>query len=62
MSEQNQPDNKLQPTESSQPEAKAGFFTRIFTRLDNSMKAKADEKAKNSCCSGDDKGKGGKCC
>jgi len=56
-----QSDNKLQPTETPKPEAKAGFFTRIFTSLDNRMKAKADEKAKNSCCSGDD-GKGGKCC
>ncbi|CAA6690059.1 MULTISPECIES: hypothetical protein [unclassified Lentimonas] len=55
MNEQNQSTNNLKP------EAKAGFFTRMFTKLDNSMKAKADEKAKNSCCSGDDS-KGGKCC
>lgn len=40
---------------------KPGFFQRIFTKLDQSMKEKADAKAQNSCCSGSD-GKGGKCC
>ena len=60
MTEQNQSTNKLKPEE-AQPEAKSGFFARMFTKLDNSMKAKADEKAQNSCCSGSD-GKGGKCC
>jgi hypothetical protein len=50
-------ENKLQPT----PE-KRGFFTRILNKVDTSMKAKADEAAKNECCSGDKKGKGGKCC
>ena len=57
MSETNT--DKLKPVE--QPEVKQGFFSRIFTKLDNSMKAKAEEKAQNSCCSGTD-GKGGKCC
>ena len=38
-----------------------GLFKRIFTKMDDAMKAKADEAAKNQCCSGDD-GKGGKCC
>ena len=28
---------------------KEGFFTRIFTKIDNSMKVKADEAAKNQC-------------
>jgi hypothetical protein len=43
------------------PEAKPGFFGRIFRKLDESMKQKADEKSqKSSCCGGD--GKGGKCC
>jgi hypothetical protein len=41
--------------------AKPGIFKRIFTKLDASMKAKADAAAKNSCCSGKD-GKGDKCC
>lgn len=56
---QEQPDNKLKPQESA--ESKSGFFSRIFTKLDSAMKEKADEKAQNNCCSGDD-GKGGKCC
>ena len=60
MNEQNQSTNNLKPEE-AQPEAKTGFFARMFTKLDNNMKTKADEQAKNSCCSGDD-GKGGKCC
>ena len=41
---------------------KEGFFTRIFTKIDNSMKVKADEAAKNQCCSEDKDSKGGKCC
>ena len=50
--------NNLQPTE-----PKPSFFKRILTKMDSAMKEKADEQAKNSqCCSGDDKGKGGKCC
>ena len=40
---------------------RSGFFRRIFTKLDESMKEKADAKVQNSCCDGDD-GKGGKCC
>lgn len=47
------------PAESN--EAKPGFFKRIFTKLDESMKEKADSKAQNSCC-GDGDDKGGKCC
>ncbi len=54
-----QPDNKLQPTDAP----KAGFFKRILNKVDTAMKEKADEQAKNSqCCSDDDKGEGGKCC
>ena len=41
---------------------KEGFFTRIFTKIDNSMKVKADEAVKNQCCGEDSNGKGGKCC
>ena len=54
--------NKLQPTPAPS-DTKPGFFQRILTKVDAAMKAKADAQAKNSsCCSGDDKGKGGKCC
>ena len=38
---------------------KEGFFTRIFTKIDNSMKVKADGAAKNQCCSEDKDSKGG---
>lgn len=56
------PNNKLQP-DPAQPEPKPGFFKRILTKVDTVMKEKAEAQAKNSsCCSGDDKGKGGKCC
>jgi hypothetical protein len=47
--------------ETEATEAKPGLFKRIFTKLDDRMKAKADEAAKDSCCSGKDD-KGGKCC
>lgn len=39
---------------------KPGLFQRIWTKLDNKVKEKAETKAKDSCCSGKDKG--GKCC
>lgn len=49
----------------TKPEAssaeKPGLFKRLFTKLDESMKEKAEAKAENSCCKGSD-GKGGKCC
>ncbi|ADE54782.1 hypothetical protein [Coraliomargarita akajimensis] len=51
--------NKLKPEAATEP--KQGFFSRVFTKLDNAMKEKADAKAQNNCCSGDS-GKGGKCC
>jgi len=50
--------NKQQQASTEKP----GFFTRILNKVDNSMKAKADEAAKKPCCDGDKKGKGGKCC
>jgi hypothetical protein len=51
--------NKLQATDTPKP----GFFKRILNKVDTAMKEKADAQAKNNaCCSGDDKGKGGKCC
>jgi len=38
---------------------KQGFFTRIFSKVDSAMKAKAESKG-SDCCGG---GKsGGKCC
>ena len=50
--------NKLKPSA-----AKPGFFQRILSKVDTAMKEKAEAQAKqSSCCSGDDKGKGGKCC
>ncbi|MCH6255075.1 hypothetical protein MLD52_00845 [Puniceicoccaceae bacterium K14] len=45
----------------SKIEKKPGLFGRLFQKLDNSMKEKADEKAEQGSCCGDD-GKGGKCC
>jgi hypothetical protein len=60
MSKQKSNTNPLKP-EATQPEAKSGFFARMFTKLDTKMKAKADEQAKSNCCSDNDS-KGGKCC
>lgn len=51
----NQTEPKAKSTE------KPGLFKKLFTKLDESMKEKAEAKAQNSCCNGDD-GKGGKCC
>lgn len=59
MSEQESKIQDLKPQESTQE--KPGFFGRMFQKLDDSMKAKADAKAQDNCCSGSD-GKGGKCC
>ncbi|MGJ8641444.1 MAG: hypothetical protein ACSHYA_18790 [Opitutaceae bacterium] len=53
--------DKLKPVK-KKAEAKPGFFTRILNKMDDKMKTKADEAAKNQCCSPNDKGKGGKCC
>lgn len=54
-----QPNNNLKPSDTPKP----GFFKRILTKMDTAMKEKADKQAKNSsCCSGDDNGKGDKCC
>ena len=48
--------------EATKTASEQGFFKRIFTKMDDAMKAKADDAAKNPCCSGDKNGKGGKCC
>lgn len=48
------------PTESSPSGAKPGLFARLVRRVDEAMKRKADEQARQGCCSGKDKG--GKCC
>jgi len=50
------------PAQTNEPKEKPGFFKRIFTKMDDAMKAKADEKSQSNCCGGDAKGKGGKCC
>jgi hypothetical protein len=60
----------MNPTSCDKPEnanppstEKPGFFKRIFKKLDESMKKKADEKAQQgSCCGGSGSAKGGKCC
>jgi hypothetical protein len=49
-------------TNEAATEKKPGFFGRLFQKLDSSMKQKAEEKAQEGCCGGDDKSKGGKCC
>jgi hypothetical protein len=51
----------LKPIE-NKTETKPGFFARILNKVDASMKAKADEAAKQSCCPDNKNGKGGKCC
>ncbi len=51
--------DKLKPT--AQSETKPGFFRRIFSKLDQSMKEQAEKQAEDTCCSEDSK-KGGKCC
>jgi uncharacterized protein YaaN involved in tellurite resistance len=58
---------KIMKTETNENKASStakepGFFTRILNKVDQSMKAKAEQAAKSSCCSGDKNGKGGKCC
>lgn len=39
-----------------------GIFRKMFLKLDDSMKRKAEEKAREGTCCGDDKKGGGKCC
>lgn len=44
-----------------------GFFSSLFSRLDQAMKKAADKKASGGCCCSDESkkdesGKGGKCC
>lgn len=39
-----------------------GIFKRMFQKLDEGMKKKADQKSQSSNCSGKDKKGGGKCC
>ncbi|MEM6885290.1 MAG: hypothetical protein AAF571_09675 [Verrucomicrobiota bacterium] len=44
------------------PDRQSGLFKKLFSKLDQAMKEKADAQAKeNSCCSGTDD-KGNKCC
>ncbi|CAI8335653.1 MAG: Uncharacterised protein [Opitutia bacterium UBA7350] len=60
MLEENTDTPKKNPNEKPKPE---GFFKRIFIRMDEAMKAKAEDTSGSNCCSGGkDDGKGGKCC
>jgi len=44
------------------PDRQSGLFKKLFSKLDQAMKDKAEAQAKeSSCCSGEN-GKGGKCC
>lgn len=38
-----------------EPEAKPGFFTRVFGKLDSALKQKAEAKAAQGCCCKDGK-------
>ncbi|NBB80429.1 MAG: hypothetical protein GVY36_13475 [Verrucomicrobia bacterium] len=53
--------NKIHQPETTDATKKPGLFGRIFQKLDDSMKQKADEQSQQSCCGGKDD-KGGKCC
>jgi hypothetical protein len=54
--------NKQAAAETAKNEKQPGIFGRIFQKLDESMKQKAETKSKQgSCCGGSD-GKGDKCC
>lgn len=43
-------------------EEKPGLLKRMFIKLDNSMKQKADAKAEEGCCCSGKDSKGNKCC
>lgn len=56
------PNEKTQPTEAAKEEKQPGFFGRIFQKLDDSMKQKAEAQSQEqSCCAGTDS-KGNRCC
>jgi len=45
------------------PTRKVGLFSRLFDKLDASLKEKADQKtAEGNCCGDKDNKKGGGCC
>ena len=56
------PETENKEQKPSLPERKIGLFSRLFDKLDSSMKEKADKKAADSCCGGKDGKKGGGCC
>jgi hypothetical protein len=61
MSDSNKNNTEASASEKS-PEPD-GFFKRIFTKMDDAMKTKAEAQGESNCCSGDkDDSKGGKCC
>jgi len=41
---------------------KPGFLGRLFQKLDDSMKQKAEEKSQSGCCCGGSDTEGEKCC
>ena len=56
------PETEKQDQKPVFPERKVGLFSRLFDKLDSSMKEKADKKAAESCCGDKDGKKGGGCC
>lgn len=63
MSEKKEPTHEAKPSDASLNSEPEGFFKRIFTKMDDAIKAKAEAQSDNACCSGDQgDGKGGKCC
>jgi hypothetical protein len=57
------PKEKTPAIDAAKEEKQPGLFGRIFQKLDESMKQKAQTKAEQgSCCGSSGKDKGGKCC
>ena len=44
------------------PPPRGGFFKRVFDRIDNALKAKAEAKSDGGCCTGNNDRSGGGCC
>lgn len=56
------PTQKLPEISPTPSEKSPGFFGRMFQKLDDAMKQKAEEKSKESRCCSEEDSKGGKCC
>ncbi|MGB0372773.1 MAG: hypothetical protein ACPGN3_15670 [Opitutales bacterium] len=61
MSTAKEENNECCGAEAEEPK-KEGFFGRMLNKIDEKMKAKAEEQSENSCCGSDSDGKGGGCC